>query len=268
MTGRLISRMALAIAVLITGAIVTCSTTGAEEILKYSCSAQIYEAFGQERLDAFNKETGVKVELYISTSGASVYRLMNGFSDIASTARPLYYRHKESGYVEIPFARDPIAVITHESCTVKDITDEQLQQIFSGEIKNWKDVGGPDQPVIVIVPGKDTGSYKNFDRLVMDRKEIVYDLMTNKSTMAIETVKQFPWSISFISYGAAVTKAVTKTLKVNGVDPKDKGYPYYQTFSFVTKGAPAGSAKKFIDFALSDKGQQIMTDKGMVPIHN
>jgi len=267
MIKRFISITTLSVMVLMTGLILTQNTARAEELLKYSCSAQIYEAFGQERLDAFTKETGIKVELYVSTSGSAVYRLMNGFSDIASTARPLYYRHKESGYVEVAFARDPIAVIAHESCTVKDITEEQLRKIFNGEMKNWKDVGGPDQPIIVIVPGKDTGGYKNFDRLAMDRKEIVYDLMSSKSTMVIEAVKQFPWSISFISYGATVTKAVTKTLKVNGLDPKDKGYPYYQTFSFVTKGEPAGNAKKFIDFALSDKGQQIMTDKGMVPIH-
>jgi phosphate transport system substrate-binding protein len=58
-----------------------------EEILRYSCSAQIYEAFGQERLDAFTKETGIKVDLFVSSSGSALYRLMNGFSDIARSGR-------------------------------------------------------------------------------------------------------------------------------------------------------------------------------------
>jgi phosphate transport system substrate-binding protein len=242
------------------------SGANAQETLKYSCAAQIYDAFGQERLDAFTKETGIKVEAYVSSSGSAVYRLMNGFSDLASTTRPLYYRHKESGYVEIPFCRDPIAIIAHVSCTVRDITAAQVQGIFSGEIKNWKELGGPDQPVTVIVPGKETGAYKNFDRLAMERKEILYDFMSYQSTMVIEAVKRFPWSVSFISLGATNTKAATKTLTINGLDPKDKDYPYYQIFYFVVKGEPGGLEKKFIDFALSDKGKEIIKQKGMVPV--
>jgi phosphate transport system substrate-binding protein len=191
---------------------------------------------------------------------------MNGFSDLASTTRPLYYRHKESGYVEIPFCRDPIAIITHVSCTVRDITANQVQGIFSGEIKNWKELGGPDEHITVIVPGKDTGAYKNFDRLAMERKEILYDFMSYQSTMVIEAVKRFPWSVSFISLGATTTKAATKTLMINGMDPKDKDYPFYQIFYFVVKGEPDGLEKKFIDFALSDKGVTIIKQKGMVPV--
>ncbi len=239
---------------------------GAEEILRYSCSAQIYEAFGQERIDAFTKETGIKVDLFVSSSGSAVYRLMNGFSDIASTTRGLYYRHKESGYMEFPFCKDPIAVITHVSCTVRDITSRQLQDFFSGEIKNWKDVGGPDEPILVVLPGKTTGNYKNFERLAMGQKEMIFDFMTYKSTMVIEAVKRFPWSVSFISLGANVTKGATKTLKIDGLAPTDKEYPYHQTFSFITNGEPSGPAKKFIDFAMSEKGLTIMKEKGMVPI--
>lgn len=242
------------------------SGANAQETLKYSCAAQIYDAFGQERLDAFTKETGIKVDVYVSSSGSAVYRLMNGFSDLASTTRPLYYRHKESGYVEIPFCRDPIAIIAHVSCTVRDISTKQVQGIFSGEIKNWKELGGPDERITVIVPGKDTGAYKNFDRLAMERKEILYDFMSYQSTMVIEAVKRFPWSVSFISLGATNTKAATKTLTINGLDPKDKDYPYYQIFYFVVKGTPDGLEKKFIDFALSDKGKDIIKQKGMVPV--
>ena len=67
--------------------------------LRYSRTAQIYEAFGKEALDAFTKESGIKVESYISSSSSTVYRLMNDFSDIASTTRELYRRHRDYGYV-------------------------------------------------------------------------------------------------------------------------------------------------------------------------
>lgn len=78
--------------------------------LRYSRTAQIYEAFEKEALDAFTKETGIKVESHVSSSASAVYRLMNGFSDIASTTRELYRRHRDYGYVQIPFCKDPIPI--------------------------------------------------------------------------------------------------------------------------------------------------------------
>ncbi|QTA88579.1 substrate-binding domain-containing protein [Desulfonema magnum] len=256
----------LFVATMFSWAMIPDSVGNAGEILKYSCSAQIREAFGQESLDAFAKETGTEVEVYVSSSGSAVYRLMNGFSDIASTTRGLYYRQRESGYVETPFCRDPLAIITNVSCPVKNISEQQLRDIFSGTITNWKELGGPNQPVVVFIPGKNTAAYKNFERQAMKHEEIKYDYMTFQSTMVIEGVKNFPWSISFISLGAQTTMGTTKTLKVNNIDPTDKDYPYYQIFSFVTKGKPVGDAKKFIDFALSDKGIKLMKKKGMLPV--
>ena len=82
----------------------------AQNTLSYSRSAQIYEAFGKEALEAFTKESGIKVESHISSSASAVYRLMNGFSDIASTTRELYRRHRDYGYVQIPFCKDPIPI--------------------------------------------------------------------------------------------------------------------------------------------------------------
>jgi len=245
---------------------ITPSLTTAEEILRYSCSAQIFEAFGMERLDAFTKETGIKVDLYVSSSGSAVYRLMNAFSDMASTAQGLYYRHKESGYVEIPFCKDPLAVIANAECSVENITEKQLQNIFSKNIKNWKELGGADEPVIVVIPGKDTAAYKNFERLAMGRQEMLYDYMTYQSTKVIEAVENFPAAISFIAQGDVSKRKNIKAIKIGGFSPTDKDYPYFQTFYYITKGEPAGAAKKFIDFTLSEKGVAIIKEKGMLPL--
>ena len=91
------------------------SDSGADDqgTLRYSRSAQIYEVFGKEGLNAFTIESGIKVESYTSSSASAVYRLMNDFSDIASTTRELYRRHRDYGYVQIPFCKDPIAILTN-----------------------------------------------------------------------------------------------------------------------------------------------------------
>lgn len=246
--------------------LVAAPAAGAGDVLRYSVSAQIYEAFGQTRLDAFTQETGVKVDLYVSSSGSAIYRLMNDFSDLAGSVRGLYYRHKESGYVEIPFCKDPLAVIVNAASPVKDLTADQIQGIFAKSITTWKAVGGPDRPIIVIAPGKDTAAFKNFERMAMAHKEILYDYMSYKSTMVISAVENFPDAISFISQGDIFGRKGVKAVAVGGLGTRDKDYPYYQTFYYITKGQPQGPAKQFIDFTLSDKGITLMKEKGMVPM--
>jgi len=242
------------------------STVNAQGKLWYSRSAQVGEAFGKDSLAAFEKETGINVETRTSSSASAVYWLMNGFSDIASTTRVLYRRHVDYGYVQIPFCKDPMAVIVNARNPVDNISETQLQEIFSGHITNWKEVGGPDQPIVVVVPDEDTGAYKNFVRQVMKRKEMAYDLKTYRSIVDMDVVERFSWAISFITKGATVGHEALKKLKIDGLLPEDKNYPYYQTFYFITKGEPAGPAKALIDFALSEKGKALMTAKGMLQV--
>jgi len=238
----------------------------AKEVLRYSCSAQVYEAFENERLDAFTRKTGIEVEVSVFSSYKAFSRLMKGYSDIASMARKLYRRHREFGFVATPFCKDPLAVIVNAQCPITDLTDAQLRDIFGGTITNWKEVGGPDRPIIVILPSEETAAYRNFSLKVMFSREMVFDIKTQMSTMVIEATGRFPWSISFITQGAARYRhKEVKIVKVNGLAPEDAGYPYFQVFSFVTKGKPAGTVKKLIDFALSEEGRKIMIKRGMVP---
>ncbi|MGD9139706.1 MAG: substrate-binding domain-containing protein [Desulfobacterales bacterium] len=162
----------LVAAVFVLWGMVSGSGAADQGTLRYSRSAHICQAFGKAGLEAFTMESGIKVESYISSSASAVYRLMNDFSDIASTTRELYRRHRDYGYVQIPFCKDLIAILTNAQNPVVEITEFQLQDIFGGNITNWQELGGPDQPIVVVVPGEITGAYKNFVRQVMKRKEI------------------------------------------------------------------------------------------------
>jgi len=247
--------------------LVPASTAMSREAIKYNCSNQVYAAFSKEQIDAFTKATGIEVDVKTASSGSCLYNLGRGFCDIASTARKLYHRHEIYGYREFPFCKDPIAVIARKECGVGSLTEDQLQDIFAGVITNWKEVGGADLPIMIIVPGKDTAAHKNFRRQVMKRQDIEHDFMAYDSTMVIDAVKYFPCgAVSFISLGAAGHHKELNILKIDGRSPTDEDYPYYQIFYFITKQEPEGDLKKFIDFAYSAEGTKIIRANGMVPI--
>jgi phosphate transport system substrate-binding protein len=241
-------------------------TAVANNILRYSSSAQVREALGMEGLMTFKEESGVELDLFVGSSSAAVHRLMNGFADIASTVERLQFIHHDYGYVEIDFCKAPLIVISNVKTPVRDISSEKLRAIFSGAITNWKEVGGPDQAIVVVIPERNTGAYKNFRQLALKRFDVKYDFMAYRSTDVVNLVHRIPWSISFISQGAHTVNRAIRIIQIDGKSPGDPDYPYHQIFSFVTKGQPAGAAKKLVDFAFSEKGRTIMVKNGMQPI--
>ena len=257
----------IAAGLLVLWAIVPLTMATADQGLRYSCSAQVYEAFENSRLDDFTKETGIPIDLFVAASNSCVYRVMQDMTDVASSTRAIYKRHKDHGLLEIPFCKDPLAVITHKSGVVDNLTCLELRQIFSGGITNWQQVGGPDLPIILVVPGDRTGAHKNFRRQVMKHKEIQYDYLTYESTRVLEAIEELPLgAISFISRGAQIIHPNIKVLGIDGEKPGDKNYPYYQIFYLVSKGEPTGAVKIFVDFIKSQKGRSIILERGMLPI--
>ncbi len=257
----------MVVSLLVLWAIVPLAVANANQGLRYSCSAQVYEAFENTRLEAFTKETGIPIDLFVASSQSCVYRVMQDMTDIGSTVRALYRRHKDHGLIETPFCKDPLAIITNKAAVVNALTSEQLRQIFSGGITNWKEVGGPDLSITLVVPGNDTGAHKNFRQMVMKHKDIQYDYLTYKSTRVLEAVEALPLgAISFISRGAQITHPKIKVLSIDGNKPGDKDYPYYQIFYLASKGEPTGSVKIFVDFIKSKTGRSLLLERGMLPI--
>lgn len=238
----------------------------AGETIHYSCSAQVYEAFGNEMIDMFTKETGITVKVNVSSSRSAVHRLLRNFSDIASTTREIYPHYYEYGYVQIPFCKDSMAVIANKSVAVDDLSTLQLRSVFYKEITSWEDIGEGAGKIVVVIPGKKTGAFENFDRQVVPVRGLRYDFLAYQSTMVIRLIQNYPNSISFIGYGAAKGADNIKILKVDGLLPGQKAYPYYQIMSFVTKGEPSGAVQKFVDFFKSGNGLKLINKRGMRPI--
>jgi len=238
----------------------------AAEALNFSCSAQVARAFGKPLMQAFMEESAITVHTHISSSNLAISRLLNGFSQIAGSARPLRSQEVERGLIEIPICRDPLAVIVHRDCAATSLTTDQVRRLFNGEIDNWKEICGKDQPVTAIVPGKDTSVFETFREQAMRMNDIRYDFMTWKSTAAVEAVRYMPGAISFIGHVAAMDEADIRMLAIDGKSVTDADYPYKQTFSLVTLGRPSQSARAFIDFALSDQVTNFIVTHDMIPV--
>ncbi len=237
----------------------------AKETLRYSSSAQVMAALGEEVFKQFEEDSGVKVDIFTGSSDVAVYRLMHGVADIASSAERISYSSMDSGYTEILFAKAPMIVITNVSTTVKDLTIRQLKEIFNGSVNNWKEVGGPDKEIIVVIPDKNTAAFKNFTMLVLKRYDVKFDYLAHRSTDVVSLVKHMPWSIAFITKGEHTSGDPVKTIAIDGRKPEDKDYPFSQEFYFVTKGEPKGAAKKLIDYFFTEKAKSAFKKSGLTP---
>lgn len=246
----------------------TALPTHAEFVLNASCSSQITEAFGREAMEAFMKESGVTVKIHVFSSETCIDRLKNGFSNLAGSTVRISAADRSAGLVEIPICKDPMAIIAHPSCGVKNLSLKQVREVFSGHVKNWKEVGGADLPIVLVIPAKTTGAHQNFKQLVMGPFEIKDDLVAGAAFTAVTGVKHIPGAIAFIANSIAIQQKAVDVINVDGLYPKDAGYPYHQIFYLVIKGEPDPMMKQVINYMISDKAKQRMINRGMTPIIN
>ncbi len=242
------------------------SSAFAKEVHYASISSQIHEAFGREILGIFEEASGIRVKSHIFSSKKVIERVKNGVTAIGASTIMLSREDRENGLIEIPICKDSLVIITHPDCAVKNITIKQARKLFSGHIKNWKEIGGADKPVVRIIPDKHTGAYKNFKRLAMGPFDLSGDLVATKSFTAVTGVKNIPGAISFISNGIAVKYNDISVLNVDGVFPTDDEYPFHQFFSMVIKGKPTPVIKEIIKFLTCDAAVEIMKEQGIQPV--
>lgn len=236
-------------------------------VLRYACSNQVYKAFSEEQAKAFREESGISVEVMRGSSSASVSEVLNGRMDVASTAQELRPDEEAQGLREFPFCVSPIALIARAGCGIASVAKDQVPALFTDGIANWRDLGGPDLPVTVVVPSDETAAHHNFRKLVIGWRTIQHDYLAKESTGVIELVRNLPCgAVSFISYGAVMGDAEITALAVGDLRPSDSGYPYAQTFRLVTKGEPTGPLQAFVDFSYSQTSRSIIERHGMVPL--
>jgi phosphate transport system substrate-binding protein len=169
-------------------------------------------------------------------------------------------------------ARDGIAIVVHPENPVDSLTMEGLQGIYTGEITNWKDVGGIDLRIMVVSREEGSGTRGYFENAVMRStgKEITDHAIIQDSNGKIRTtVAGDKHSIGFLSLGYASSEV--KTVALDGVAPSTENvrsgeYAISRTLLMITKGDPDEDEQAFLDFVLSEEGQKIVSDVHYIPV--
>lgn len=217
------------------------------------------------------RHSGVHVLVSGVGSSAGIENVIAGTSDIGTSSRDLKGDELDRGLVDTPIAYDAIAVIVNPSNPVDGLTREQVKAIFEGRITNWKDVGGPDLEIGVVNRDEASGTREAFSRIVLDRERFDPSAVILPGTGQVRSVvAQAPSAIGYISLGFVTSEV--KALAIDGVEPSEEAvvegrYPVSRVLHFLTKGAPKGLVKEFIDYVLSAEVQErVVRDAGFIPV--
>ena len=232
------------------------------------------QPLAEKLAEAFMTEnTGIRIDVQGGGSSVGVKAAGQGTSDIGMASREI----KESESAEFPklnvivIARDGIAIVANADVTVSDLTVEQVRDIFSGKITNWKDLGGEDQNIIVVSREEGSGTRGAFEELVMGKDALITaSAILQPSNGSIRTtVSTTPYSIGYMSFG--YLDDTIKAISIGGIAPTepnaaDGSYPIVRPLNMLTNGEPTGAVKAFLDFILSDAGQKLVVEDGYIPV--
>lgn len=205
-------------------------------------------------------------------SGAGIEAVTNGTADIGNSSRSLKDEEKAAGVVENVVAIDGIAVCVDPANEVADLTKEQLTNIYNGTVTNWKEVGGADEPIIVIGREAGSGTRGAFEELVDLKDACKYANELDSTGAVIAKVASTPGAIGYASLDALDDSV--KALSLEGVEAtaeniKSGNYFLSRPFVMATKGEISEQndlVQAWFDFVLGDEGQQVASEVGLITV--
>jgi len=231
----------------------------------------------QAALEAYMKANkDVQISLSGAGSGDGIKALIDKTTDIANSSREIKKEEislaEKKGVKPVAHvvAYDALIPVVHPKNKIKDLSIDQLSQIYQGKITNWKEVGGEDLKIVIISRDSSSGTFESWDHFIM-KKAKVYpraQMMASNGTI-VTAVANNRYAIGYLGIGY-INKSV-KPLQVNGVVGSaetvlSNKYPLARNLYMYTNGEPTGEVAKFIAFVKSVQGQNIVKKVGFVPL--
>ena len=217
------------------------------------------------------QNSGVTVNYNPTGSGSGITAVQEGTCDIGLSSRALKDEEKSAGLKETVLAYDGIAIIVHPDNPVSNLSVEQLAQLYTGEITNWKDVGGNDAEAVLIGREAASGTRDGFESITGTKDKCQYRQELTSTGDVITAVSQNPDAIGYASL--ASVKDSVKALNVDGVTPseatvKDGSYKVQRPFVLVTMAGKelSPAAQAFFDYAISSDAASIIAKAGAVAV--
>lgn len=243
----------------ISGTVATDGSTSMEKVI-----GALGEAFTSQN-------SGVNFTYNPTGSGTGITAISEGRCDIGLSSRALKDEEKAKGLKETTLALDGIAMIVNPSNEISNLTVEQIASIYTGEITNWKDVGGKDAEIVVIGREAGSGTRDGFESITKTAEKCKYRQELTSTGDVITTVAQNPDAIGYASL--ASVKNTVKAVDVDGVTPteetvKNGSYKIQRPFVLVTKTdvVLSDAAQAFFDYATSEKANEIIASAGAIPV--
>jgi phosphate transport system substrate-binding protein len=201
-------------------------------------------------------------------SSAGIQACKSGACQIGMSSREL--KGDEKDLVEIVVARDGLAIIVHPANPVRGVKLTDVKQIFAGDLRNWRYLGGPDRDITVVTREEGSGTRGAFQELVMGKTRIFRGAITEDSNGTVrEIIAHDPNAVGFISLG--LVNEQVRALELDGVagneaNIRNGSYRLVRPFLFVSRAEPTGLAKEFVDFVLSEEGQELIRKEGLLAV--
>jgi len=254
------------------------SKTADKVVIAGSTSVQ---PLSEELATAFMKANkDITVEVQGGGSGQAAVALADGIADIGALSRDVKAEEKTTIVKEYVIAKDGVAVIVNPDVNITNLTLDQIKGIYTGTIKNWKEVGGKDEAITVVSREEGSGTRGAFTELtgvsVKDSAGNDVDNTTKSAIVqpstgaALQAVSSTPGAVGYVSMEAvnsSVTALTVEGVAVTKATVLDGTYPISRPFIYGVTAKVSDAAQAFIDFVMSTEGQALVEKNGFIPVN-